>query len=206
MPSSFIHQEVVDTSCDLDTERPFLPLVLAANISVASICMKFEASRWTRKSWEIEIQNLAHLRNIKEMNPHVFTVLQELITIINRNEIIVITNGGGKEDASFLANLSRLCGKPVLLDLGPKGPAVMPTPAESVSVYLAQSQFVLTHPNVIRSGVATTVVRPIINDTIFNPSRAMENCRGSPKNNDILRILFIGRMVSQKGQDAAASS
>lgn len=222
IPTDRVFQQVVDLSCDFENpevihkERPFATLLRKYKIPTTEICLKVPLTkRWSNiSSWVKDLDRLATVNNISDVRPDVLQVLRPLIKVLQKVHILIITNGAVAQD-TYLAELGRLVKIPaVLMDLGSRGPQLLPYSYRGITAFIVQSTFMKEFPAVKDSHVETILLPPIVDDTLYSYTSANETCpevrkelllflhkkrKGERISPEKVIVAFVGRIVTQKG-------
>ena len=115
---------------------------------------------------DLAVDNLAKAQRLSDLPDGLHRVFAELISILRDTDILYTTNGAAGVD-DWIIELARIAAVPVrLVDLGPRGPTVVPAAAaQSVTAFVAPSHFTKLHPTVVKTGVPTFVVQPLVETT-----------------------------------------
>ena len=224
IPKETVYQEVVDLTCDSESpnalDRPFLTMLKQNNIPVTEMCIKVPMDdRWkTINDWVKDLENMANADSADQVYPGVFVALEKLIKLLKTFHILVITNGAIEQD-TYLAELARLIGmKGTILDLGSKGPKLLPYSFRGITAFVGQSSYVLNYPEVLKSNVRRFLLPPVVHEKSYSSSKAINQCqkyRNSVRTsmqymkgmgNEIfvdgvkmIRVTYVGRISAQKG-------
>ena len=183
IPRTKVYQEVLDLSCDGHNpaqevnNRPFERMLRTNNLPFTELCLQVPQDKWKDiSSWVKDLEKLVSYDAYESIPIPVATVVEPLLKILRGFHVLVLTNGAVEQD-TYLAELGRLIGMPVvLMDLGPKGPVMLPYSHRGISAYIAQSLFVKHFPSVVASGVDTILLPPIVNSEAYNYENAKRTC------------------------------
>ena len=108
--------------------------------------------------------------------------------------------------------------KGTILDLGSKGPKLLPYSFRGITAFVGQSSYVLNYPEVLKSNVRRFLLPPVVHEKSYSSSKAINQCqkyRNSVRTsmqymkgmgNEIfvdgvkmIRVTYVGRISAQKG-------
>ena len=227
IPKNKVYQEIIDLTCDnlkpIPPDRPFKKLLEENNIPITELCLQIPRSeRWkSMPDWVKDLETMANADTMDDVHPEVFVVLKDFIEMLKKFHVLIITNGAIEQD-TYLAELARLIGlKATILDLGPKGPKLLPYSFRGVTAFVGQSSYVTEYTLVKNSKVRSFLLPPVVHEDIYSIEYARENCKtfhdpirtsktylngilsdhqgSSNKPGHLIRVTYIGRVSPQKG-------
>ena len=210
LPRGLYKQKVIDLTCQTDPgQQIFLNHLQQWGVDVREECMQVpgpsaEGGWASIAAWHNDLRLLDDIDSLEEAPDRMLDVLETFLQILQETDIMVITNGSGDYD-SYLVALGRLTNTKVVLDLGPRGPTAQPWTTKGLSVFVAQSTYVLEHELVKKAGVASVQIPPIVDHSHFSYPAAQSICKSlgpttlSNGLDGFLVVAFVARLASQKG-------
>jgi hypothetical protein len=211
LPRGIYQQSVVDLSCHDTAKQHFRKHLLEWGITTLSECMQVPgpgpgtSGGWASiDEWHADLAVLDVIDNLDEAPDLMQNVLQPLVAKLLDADIMMITNGSGDYD-SYLIALGRLTNTKVVMDLGPRGPTMLPWTVRGLDLFVAQSTFVREHPLVRNSHVPVVTIPPVVDHAAFSFPEAQVACGNSetrllPRvSRDFVTVAYIARLATQKG-------
>ena len=209
LPRGVYKQMVVDLSCHDPAKQIFRKHLLEWGIPTFSECMQVPGpdtpGGWASiDEWHTDLAVLDTIDSISQAPKLMQEVLQPLVSALVEAEVMILTNGAGDYD-SYLIPLGRLTNTKVVMDLGPRGPTMLPWTVRGLDLFVAQSTFVRKHHLVRKSGVTVITVPPIIDNAAFSAPEAQLVCDSSATrvlskvSKNVVTVAYVARLATQKG-------
>ena len=220
LPRGLYKQSIVDLSCTPPLGIPassFHSHLVEWQIPIIQECIhvpNLAMGGWnTIEDWLGALRQLDAIHRIQDIPDIINSTLNNVIQILNTVDIMVLTNTDADRN-SYLISLGRLTNTKVVYDLGPNGPNKIPWTVHGLSVFVAQSTYVSTHPNIEKIPIPVVTLAPIIDTTTFSYPSALHLCQSSGSggssfnnthqmqkhatNKKNITVAFVGRLVTLK--------
>ena len=209
LPRGTYKQLVVDLSCTDPAKQHFRKHLLQWGVDVVSECMQVPGPTtqggWASiDEWHNHLAILDTIDSLEAAPKLMREVLGTLVNILVKADVLMITNGAGSYD-SYLIPLGRLTNTKVVMDLGPRGPTMLPWTVRGLDYFVAQSTFVRDHPQVRETKVPVVTLPPIVDQESFSFPEAQISCRTekarllSDVPDAVVTFAYVARLASQKG-------